>query len=44
MIGIPADATARSIVLALTEIAVSATATHALTAALAAADLTERAS
>ena len=44
MVGIPADATARSIVLALTEIAVSATATHALTAALAAADLTEQVS
>ena len=43
MVGIPADATARSIVLALTEIATTETATHALTAALAAADHAERA-
>jgi hypothetical protein len=44
MVGIPSDASAQSIVLALSEIAQSNTESHGLPAALAAAELVERAS
>jgi hypothetical protein len=44
MVGIPSDASAQSIVLALTEIAQSSTESRGLPAALAAADLVQRTS